>query len=314
MNRRVFTGAALLALGLLQTGCATLVTAKAEFSQRFPWENYDKLVVRTLNGRVDLETSPSAERSVDVSGSKRAGGLTFDEAQDNLDQLEIVAHADPSDARTLVIELSYPDEIRHKNIGASLRIAAPAAVHSDISTGNGGITVRNMKSCIARTSNGPITLSDIAGDVDADTSNGRVQAERIAGRTRIDTSNGSVRLRDVGPCKIDTSNGSVDVAEMRGDLEIDTSNGSIVAQAAPGADGRVDLSSSNGSIRLTLPTTLKGRIELSTSNGRIEQELGPIPLQNVKLAKHAFSADINGGGTARVIVRTTNGGIRFDCR
>ena len=60
MHRLALAASALLLC--YASGCATLITARAEFTQDADWHNYDQLVVRTLNGRVNLSVDPAASR------------------------------------------------------------------------------------------------------------------------------------------------------------------------------------------------------------------------------------------------------------
>jgi Putative adhesin len=313
MHRRI--GVSLASAGaLLATGCASLVTVREDFQHREAWENYDRLVVRTLNGGVDLDVNRGGGDVV-ISGQKQAGGLTIDDAQQNLAELSIDAHADEANPRTLIVELDYPEALRSKNIGASLTIRVPQPVAVDIATGNGRIVARNVRESQLHTSNGRVMASDIDGRLEVRTSNGRVEAERIAGDATLESSNGSVIARTIrGAARVDTSNGNVEIIDAHGDIDVDTSNGSIVVDAQPAEQGRVSLVSSNGGIRATLPQTLRGELRVSTSNGSLNTNLGNATLSHAQWSKRSLNAQLNGGGAGQVLARTSNGSVTLDCR
>jgi DUF4097 and DUF4098 domain-containing protein YvlB len=291
-----------------------MFSAREDFRLTEPWQDYDHVVVRTLNGRVEL-SSVAGSGDVSVTGTKKAGGATLEEAESNLADVQIHAHRDETNTRTLVVELDYPEELRHKNIGASLIVCVPHPVTVDVATGNGSVRATNLKDAKLHTSNGRITAVDIAGRLSARTSNGPIEADRVAGDAELETSNGRVVARTVhGRTKIDTSNGGVEVRDAHGDVECETSNGGIVVDARPAVEGRVSLVSSNGSIRATLPQEMKGTIDLSTSNGGLTTNLGNATLSRAQWSKRRLAAELNGGGGGHVLVRTSNGSVAVECR
>jgi hypothetical protein len=295
-------------------GCGSVVRVSRDFSFTAPWEDYQRVVVNTCNGRVALAANGTSE--INISGTKRAGGLTYAEAEENLDQVTIVAEPDGADPKTFRISVDYPLHLRNKSIGASFVIRVPEPCAAEITTGNGSIHAENLSdSVVLRTSNGRITLSDVAGDVRIRTSNGRVEAEDIEGKLCVDSSNGSVSVRAVeGACELETSNGSVETRDVRGDIRVTNSNGRIRVEATPPDDASVVLRSSNGSIHVTLPATMRADLTLSTSNGRVSTSMDQVTLTSPNWSRRRFEAVMNGGGGGRIVARTSNGSITFVCR
>jgi len=295
-------------------GCGSIVRVARDFSFTASWEDYQRVVVNTHNGRVELAATGTAE--IDISGTKSAGGLTYAEAEQNLDQVTIVAEPDAADPTTFRISVDYPVHLRGKSIGASFVIHVPEPCAAEVATGNGSIRAEDLKdNVVLRTSNGSITLSDIAGDVRARTTNGRVKAERIDGKLCVDTSNGSVSVRAVeGACDLETSNGPVEAMDVHADISVTTSNGRIRVEATPPDDASVILRTSNGSIHVTLPATMRGDLALSTSNGRVSTSMDQVSLTSPNWSRRRFEAVMNGGGGGRIVARSSNGSITFICR
>jgi hypothetical protein len=295
--RRWVLASVLAATASALTGCGTtLVRVSERFSLDAPWEGYQRVVVRTANGHVELFSGEGDE--IRISGEKRAGGLTLGEAYDNLDQLRIVAAPDESDPTTFVIKYDFPETLRYKQLGASFDIRVPEPCTADITTGNGHIHVRGLKErALLRTCNGRIIIEDVDGHIDAETSNGRIIAESVGGE-----------------CRLRTSNGRVEVREARGNVWVNTSNGAIWAQATPPPEGEVVLHTSNGPIHADLPANLRGTLTLHTSNGRVSTELHDVTLNDPRWSNHSFEAKMNGGGNGKIVARTSNGSITLNCR
>lgn len=311
--RMTFTSC-VTALLAMCSGCSTLVTVREDYQVTRPWQGYERLVLRTENGRIELSTN-TANTDVTITGTKQAGGVTTRDAEENLSRVDVRAAPDETDPKTLIVELDYPEDLRWKNIGASLRVSVPQPVSTDALTRNGSIDIRNTKSAKLRSSNGTTIARDVDGWLDAQTSNGRIEAERIAGDAELQTSNGSVVVRGVGGrTRVNTSNGGIEVRDATGDVDCATSNGSIVVNAQPPVEGIVSLVTSNGGIRATLPQTLKGSVDVSTSNGSLTTNLGNATISQAQWSKRRLAAQLNGGGTGRIHARTSNGSLVLDCR
>jgi DUF4097 and DUF4098 domain-containing protein YvlB len=315
MKRRSLSiGLASLLLGL--TGCGSSpVRVTRDFSLDVPWQDYDRIIVRTVNGSVRLSHAEGAANAT-VSGSKQAGGLTLAEADRNVELLEVFADADPANPRRLLVELRYPDELRHRNIGASFVIGLPKPVGVDVSTGNGRIDADGLAGpALLHTSNGDVVLNRLSGDAEIRTSNGDVHARDVAGLLRAESSNGDIVVHGVGgDCSVETTNGGVEITQARGSIEVLTSNGRVRVEGQPPAEGRVKLVSSNGGIHATLPSSMKGKLDLSCSNGGVHTELGPMTLSRPHFSRRAIEAEMNGGGGGQIICRTSNGSITLNCR
>jgi DUF4097 and DUF4098 domain-containing protein YvlB len=286
-------------LGLLG-GCTTAIRATEDFATDKPWANYRQVEVQTTNGSVEIV--PAAGDKVRIHGRKQVSGATLDEAQKNLERVAVVVERHPEHADVLRVQVQYPPELKHRNVGAALTIELPlpakdapgVGCDAHVRTDNGQIKVQRLVGeLVLITSNGGINVSDIHGPVHASTSNGSVELQHVTGDIQAETSNGHVAARDViGPCKLITSNGGVE----------------YVAVPAVQGTSRVELRSTNGSIHATLPKALAADLTFGTTNGRVDPQLGDATLQKVAAQRTSYRAQMNGGGVP-VIAETSNGNI-----
>jgi hypothetical protein len=128
-----------------------------------------------------------------------------------------------------------------------------------------------------RSTNGGLSLSDVAGNLELRTTNGGIRLARVGGRVRGNTTNGGIK------------------AELDGT----TWNG----------EG-MDIETHNGGVDLRLPDNYSAHLEADTSNGGVSIDF-PITMQGELTRK--ISTDIGSGGPT-IRVRTTNGGVRIGRR
>lgn len=312
LNRWAKIGSGVLLL--LAGGCAGAFEARREFEVKGEWRNYRELVVQSSNGSLDVSVHPGSEFA--ARGTITARGDTLDEAQRNVQRVEVVAAPDRQDAGVLRVRLECPDALRSKDVGASIRLSIPGACRAQLETSNGSVTAAGLKENVtAATSNGRVALRDIGGQVTVRTSNGAIELDRIAGAVRARTSNGRVELTAIdGDCDVETSNGGVRGEALRGSLTAASTNGSIDVQVAPPLDGRVLLVTSNGSIRASLPANLQTRVDLRTSNGRVRHSFPPDAVRVLESSDTRFVGVLNGGERGRLEARTSNGSIALASR
>jgi hypothetical protein len=313
--RRSVLNLSLFLVASAATGCGTtLIRVSESFALDLPWDDCQRVVVRTHNGHVELLAEEGDK--LRVRGTKQAGGLTWTEAHDHLDQLTITAQPDDADPTTFVIELNAPESLRNQSIGASFDVRLPRPCAADVATDNGHIRIRGGKGAVRlRTSNARISIEQVDGRVEAFTSNGPVHATFLTGDLQAETSNGRVIVDTIdGDCHLNTSNGAIRVRKAGGSVWATTSNRSIAVSATPPPTGEIVLRTSNGPISADLPPNLRGTLDLRTSNGHVTTKLGAVPLTGVRWSRHSFEAAMNGGGEGRVSARTSNSSIRLNCR
>lgn len=297
-------------------GCsASAVRVESDFTINVDWKSYDRVSVSTRNGFVDVSSSPGRS-DVSVRGAKHARGATLEDANQNLELLEIVAAPDPHDPHCLQIALRLPDDVKINDAGAHFTISLPQACATQVQTSNGRVIAHDLAGQVnIETSNGRVAVNDVAGDVHAQTSNGAVLANRIQGKVRAQSSNGRIRIENVtGDCTVETSNAGLELVQVQGSIDAETSNGSVRIEAAPPVEGRIRVVSSNGSIEAWTPAGLKGHLDLRTVNGRLATNLGAATLTNPHWTDGTVVADLNGGGQGQLFLHTSNGAISLNCR
>lgn len=130
---------------------------------------------------------------------------------------------------------------------------------------------------MADSGNGSVTVTDVAGDVEASSGNGSVELARIAGDVVLHTGNGSVRSSDLRSATADASSGNgrvqLEFAEPPRRVVADSGNGSVEV-VLPRTDDlyRVEADSGNGTVSTsgvgTLPTSSRS-ITATSGNGDV---------------------------------------------
>lgn len=128
----------------------------------------------------------------------------------------------------------------------------------------------------------------------------------------LDNTNGGIDVSDVrGSMHISNTNGHIELARCAGDVDAETTNGHVKAELSEVSTKGVRLESTNGRITVALPKAISARVDAATTNGRINTDL---PITTTRFEKTSLRGTINGGGTADVKLRTTNGSIDIQAR
>ncbi len=296
------------------TGCSQAFRSSQDFSLSADWRDYERVVVRTRNGNVDL--TAGAGDGISIEGERFARGATPEQAAAHLDQIEVSAAGDPQDPSTFLVEVLVPDEIRRYSAGANFRIRVPQACRAEISSRNGHVEVRGGRGEVAvETSNGRVRIADVEGDVRVHTSNGGIEASDIRGSLLAETSNGRIHAAAVaGECTLNTSNGRIEARDTAAGVTAISSNGSVLVEAAAVGEGNMLVRTSNGDIRLTLPAETRAGVTLRTSNGGVHTDLGEASVRRANHSRGWFEGELNGGGSTTITARTTNGRVDLVCR
>jgi putative adhesin len=129
----------------------------------------------------------------------------------------------------------------------------------------------------------------------------------------LETTNGAIEIEGVtGSHHISTTNGHIDLTRCGGDVEAETTNGGIKAELTEVNPGKsIRLETTNGRISVAVPKTIAARVDASTTNGSVNTDL---PVTTTEMRNHRLRGTINGGGTAELKLRTTNGSISIEAR
>ena len=237
-------------------------------SKVFSTSNIRRVNVNTKNGAI--ETRAWNDDSIHATFEKWATGDDVDEAEDNLDDIEVSVSRNSSTG-VLDIEVRYP-VFKNRNRGCNVRLRLPASIVLDLETSNGAITVLDSEE-----------------DMECSSSNGAINIQNTEGYAELKTSNGMIT-----------------VINHHGELNGKTSNGLISADIVLPRDGECVLKTSNGLITLSIPDSTSAMVEASTSNGKIE--IHDIPVSVIKMDKKEFKGRM-GRGQGTIDLETSNGSI-----
>ncbi|KPV59709.1 hypothetical protein QJ48_09425 [Paenibacillus sp. A3] len=135
---------------------------------------------------------------------------------------------------------------------------------------SGDVEARRLpirKQLTVETSNGKVTVSDIAANVLVRTTDTQVQADHIQGDTEMHVSGGSIRLSEAGgKVSVVASNGPVMISgsSVGGDWNVDSKQGDITVEVPAQGDFRIDGSSPKGRVIAGLPMNVTANAATGT--------------------------------------------------
>ncbi len=293
------------------------------WEQVFPLRSGGRLEVDQDVGRVDVTSWDRDEAR--VRGTKRAQGLSEDEARRRLDRLTLRAHLHGS---RLEVDAGAPRGLFGSATGTrvDLEITVPRSTRVKIDTASGGVSVERVEGFVeVDVASGDVALSWVGPGVHVDTGSGNVVVEDAGGPVVVDTGSGRVEIIGVdGEVHVDTGSGPVQAAAVRGDIEIDTGTGDvhlsrvearqihvdtgrgvITADFDPRLDGRYKFDTASGRIEVTVPAGAGAELDLETNAGRAECDL---PLLN-RFAERGLLRGVLGRSSCRIICRSGLGDI-----
>ncbi len=153
-----------------------------------------------------------------------------------------------------------------------------------------------------------VRIKSISGDV-------TVAGHETPGRTAVNTVSGDVNLDNVaGELTLETVTGDMEVRMptlTRG--RIQTTNGELRLRAALAADATLDAEGINGDLSFLLRSPVNAEFDIETFNGDIDNCFGPKSTRTREFAPGNALRFKEGTGSARVRVKTLNGGVEI-CR
>jgi DUF4097 and DUF4098 domain-containing protein YvlB len=225
--------------------------------------------------------------SIEIQIHKHARAESTEAAEALLEEIQVTAEEKNGG---LEVEVEAPSGWKRHG-SANLVVHVPRDVEVAVIAANGRVCMEGLRSAVhARSSNGPVTITDVVGDIEVFTSNAKVSCSCTCGRLKARSSNSKIELDEhSGSVDASTSNGVIHAVLKklgREGIVLATSNGRIMLELPEGADGDVDVRVDNGMIRNSLDIEegsddertgrLKGRlgkggvpIKLRTSNGTV---------------------------------------------
>jgi Toastrack DUF4097 len=208
--------------------------------------------VEIVNTNGTIEVSQGTGPAVEVSAERIAKATTDAGAKELLAKIEIVETAKPDSVR---LETKSPRTFGPGGAEVKYVLKVPVGLH-----------IRTQST------NGRITLTNLANDVEATTTNGGVRGEGLTGAVQAETTNGGVELSiaklGAGGLRAETTNGGVSVelpADTKADISAHVTNGGIGVE-------NLTVVSTGDKTRRHLEGTLNGggpKVELSTTNGGV---------------------------------------------
>jgi Putative adhesin len=206
------------------------------------------------------------------------------------------------------------------------RVTVPHQFDADVETSGGPISVSNLKGEVnARTSGGPLDFEGIDGAVNGRTSGGGITLTGGKGRAVVHTSGGPIRITEMagdvdastsgGPISIDrasgrvkarTSGGGIEIRDATGSIEATTSGGGVTASLAKQPAEECRLYTSGGSIMVSLAGDIHMDLDASASGGGVWTDF-PVPGNRARHERQ-IRAPLNGGGPL-LYLHTSGGGI-----
>lgn len=229
------------------------------------------LDVRTHNGAIAF-TAQSGSTGAYVDVTKKAGGLTSEDAQNALEAMDVFV--EPAGAGSQRVGW------RWKGLK---RLTWRGQVHFDIrAPGSLNLT--------AKTHNGSVKVNGVSGDAHLVTHNGRVNVE---------SSNGKLYAK--------THNGGINATYSGDDVTLVTHNGAVVADLAKCTEIGGSVSTHNGRVEVTLSASTSAKLTCRTHNGGIRCD---VPLQTSEVRRRRLTGTI-GSGEGNLNVTTHNGSVRI---
>jgi hypothetical protein len=212
----------------------------------------------------------------------------------------------------------------------SLNIAVPADTQFTINSTNGDLTLVDVAGDgMLETVNGSISGEDTQGSLTLNTTNGNINLERHNGSLLIETINGDVTAEDGRISQIQASsvNGDFEFVGITGRLDVTTVSGDIEVEDARAVQLDLESTSGNlefagsldtaspqritniaGDVTLRLPATVNLQLDASTLSGEIETD---IELHQAIYERRQVRGQFGAGDTL-LRITTTSGDIAIE--
>ena len=155
---------------------------------------------------------------------------------------------------------------------------------------------------------GPITASNVNGELSIDASSSNVEVSGTKGRLSIDVGSGDVKVTGAeGELSIDTGSGNVTLSGVTTeDADIETGSGDIRLDLE-GALRSFHGETGSGDVTIRAPATLSAALDIETSSGEIESDF------DVAVTRREEDHLVGriGSGTGRISVDTGSGSVRL---
>lgn len=315
------------ALILALSSCVALADTEETLNKVVPTSLGGALVVEVNFGSIEVTTNSTSEVSVEVwrkvtrkNKAEEAEYFRDHPVEVRQEGNTITVRCLRSDKRTWSL---WGNRNRNE---AKYTIRVPAQFNARLNTAGGPISVSDLTGEVkASTSGGALKFTRIQGPLDGNTSGGAIRVADSTGAIKVGTSGGGIEVTGgggslkgntsggrigvngfAGPISVSTSGGGITIEKATAKVEGNTSGGGInVTLAAPIID-EIKLSTSGGGVTLKVADGSAFNLDASTSGGGVTCDL-PVTVQG-KLERNRLKGPVNGGGPV-VHLRTSGGGI-----
>lgn len=126
---------------------------------------------------------------------------------------------------------------------------------------------------------------------------------------RLNSQNGTLEATALtGALKAETGNGAVKGTDLSGAVDASATNGAVKLDIRSLAAGGIRAATVNGAVAVTLPAAARADVAASCVNGRIAVD--GLKLDGPESTRRRVEGKLNGGGP-KVVLETTNGGIKL---
>jgi DUF4097 and DUF4098 domain-containing protein YvlB len=181
------------------------------------------------------------------------------------------------------------------------------------------VAVPRQSQLAASSGDGSITVEDVRGTISLKTSDGSVRASRLAGEIMIRSGDGAIRLDHTdGKLDLETDDGSITFDGKPTALRARTADGAIRVEVGPDSAMTADwdVQTADGSVTLTLPNGFNAELDAETRDGVVRASYPGVTAESREgerrdERRRHLKATLGDGG--RVLkVRTGDGTIRIE--
>ena len=286
----------------LSSGAVALGLALLSFASQA--EETEKRLAADPRGQVDIV---SRAGSVEVRG---------------WDRPEVAVRVDLTSSQ----HLEFENDGRHTQVRIETRGQKSSSVDLVVQVPEGSAVSINSISADqdVRNVRGSQRLQSVSGQIETDVWADDLQIKTISGDTRvtghkvpgvidISSISGSIALRDIaGEVEMETVSGDarVNMGELtRG--RVRTTSGSVEWTSSLARDARLDAEALSGDLKFRLAGKVDAEFDIETFAGEIDNCFGPKAKHTREFGPGQSLRFVEGKGSARVAIKTHNGGVEI---
>ncbi len=245
-------------------------------------------------GNVEVETTN--ENSVKIALERRARAETQEEAEQLLKsahRYEFDRNGDDVSIYSQVKEgRGHMRWRKGPAVKIKLSVRVPEEYNVTFKTGAGNVTIIEVSGTITgRTGAGNILLEDVEGELDVKSGAGNIEL--------------SGNLEDA---EVVTGAGNLSVYARVDALHAMTGTGNVSVEIRGQPRGKSKLRTGAGNVSLSLSEDVRAEVRGTARVGTVTCEF-PIEISKNNLVSHSFSGEINGGGSASIVMDAGFGNV-----